>query len=488
MIVRNAPRFAITLCLTLAACKDKGKGSSVPGQGGAQPSSSAVVASATQKQLVDLANEDLAKGRWVSAMKRADETLATNPRNADAHTVRAAALWRAGDFTGSTDAYRKALQSEPKHFGASLGIARNLQAIGQHTEAIQHMDALIAQDPKQLDPLLMKFWSLYTLLDVGTAELLLEKLFQVVATDDPQLPIVQAYATFVRALVKQGKLVDIVGNTGKSDAQLDMNLGLKHSGANVGGQFARVVFQEMQEEAHIDKGLVAKLKLKEIAKLKPAGGTEEVGVVMIPEVKFGELTIKNVPALAHSLEHLAAIGETPGIVLGRQVLYRLGTITFDFPTMSLELAVQSPSKPADATELAFILLDMHVLHAPAVLARIDGSEHAFWAWFGGIYRAGVTATKKTYLKSGHRPGETEPPDDPQQGLKMVYVDRLTLGDLDVRGVGGLVLTNTPPDPTLDQFRELTGFELGGFINLTLVRNWNVTYSLAQGKVYIAKPV
>ncbi len=46
--------------------------------------------------LVDLANEDLKKGRFVSTQRKANEALAGDPKNADAYAVLGAAAWRAG--------------------------------------------------------------------------------------------------------------------------------------------------------------------------------------------------------------------------------------------------------------------------------------------------------------------------------------------------------------------------------------------------------
>jgi tetratricopeptide (TPR) repeat protein len=441
---------------------------------------------AKMQSLIELANKDLRNGRFVSASKRADEALAENPDNADAYAVLGAARWRSGDFTGSTEAFEKALELDPDNFGAGIGMGRNLQCLGRHEEAIEIQDRVLAKEKDQIDPMLNKLWSFYALTKADDAIKVLDELFKFMPQDDPLLPLIQAYAAFVRPLEGKGPFMQVSGTNGKSDLQVDTSTWLKHSGALVGGEFGRAVLLEVREETYIDKALAEKLGLKELAKLTPPGQVDELPLVIVPEVKFGELSLKNVPALVQPLEaYEGEIGEIPAIVLGRQALLSFGSITFDFPGMGLELTAEPPSAAPDgATEVPLLMISMRLLHAPAVPVSIDGSEHEFYAYLGGVYGAGVAATKKAYLKSGHLPREIDPPDDADQGLKMVYVEKVKVGDIEAPGTGGLVLVNSPPDSVLGQILENTAFELGGYVNMALVIQWKVTYVLSQGKVYI----
>jgi len=146
-----------------------------------------------------------------------------------------------------------------------------------------------------------------------------------------------------------------------------------------------------------------------------------------------------VPAIVEDLTAFN-VGETPGMLLGRQVMQRLGTITFDFPNASIDLQAASPTAaPAGATEAPLLLVDLHVLLIPSVPVSLDGSNTKFYAWLGGSYGAAFTVAKKEYLKSNHLPRELEPLDDPSNGLKMVYIEQAKLGELPIKGVGGLVL-------------------------------------------------
>jgi tetratricopeptide (TPR) repeat protein len=470
-------------------CK-KNKETTAPGGGSSKEDVAQAIANAKQEAkvagLIDLANADLANGRYVSAIKRAEEALQANPDNADGHAIMGAALWRAGDFDGSSLAYEKSLELDPTNFGGSLGLARNLQAIGGHARAIELADRLLAEDKDQIDPWLTRLWSHYATADAKNAIVALDELFSRLPADDPQLGLIQSYAAFMRPFEDKGQLCAVKGKSGTSDANIDHNIGMKYTGAVIGDEFARVILFENNEEAIIDKALAKTLKLKELGKVKPLGQTEEVGVVLVPSVKFGDLSVENVPARVQDLSpYEEAMGERPGLILGRQCMHALGTIEYDFPNHKLTVAKDAPSAAtAQQVELPLLLISMHVVNAPAVPIRINGSEHEFFVYFGGIYRSGVAVTKKHYFKSGRLPREVDPPDDEDAGLKMVYVDEVNLGEKTLPGMGGLVLLNTPPDSTLGTLVENTAFELGGYVNMAVIEGWKVTYSLSEGKVYI----
>ncbi len=481
--------FAALALVAAPACGKNKKGSKNPTQTKEQVEEKIRDAKKHAKagSLIDLANEDLAQGRYKSAAKRAEEALVADPNDANAHAVLGAALWRAGDYDGSTAAYRKAIEVDGKNFGAVLGLARNLQAAGQHEEAAKLQDGLIAQDKEQVDPRLGKLWSYYALLDVDNAQKELDEIFKKLPANDPQLPLVQAHASFLRALVGKGPFNQVSGAaTGSSDANLNLDVGVKYSGASIGGEFGQVIFLEIREESLIDADLAKQLKLKEIAKFKPLDAPgEEQAIVIVPEVKFGQLSIKNVPAIVRSLEAYAGIGEKPGMILGRQTMHALGSITFDFPKRALTISKDAPAAaPTGAADLPLLLVSFHVLQAPAVPLSIGGSDYTFFAYLGGTYRAGLSVARKQYLKSGNLPRTVENPEDPQNGLKMVYVDKYKLGETQQPGVGAIVLLNAEPDPTLALFVNNTAFELGGYVNLALMQSWKMTYALGKGRLYV----
>ena len=460
--------------------------------------------------LIALANQDLERGRYVSALGRADEALADNPNNADAYVVKGAALWRGPSRRRPPT---EAIELDGKNFAAIIGLGRNLQAAGQHARALELLVQLIATEsegftvkpcvdgaceqgvcdggtnmckaPMEAAPRLVKLWSQYLLLDVPGAIQTADDIQLSVGTDEMTNDLVGRYRAFVNALEGREDLMALEGTVGTSDLAVDAAGAIKHMSAIVGEEYARTVVLELQDECRIDANLVATLGLEAVAQVKPVGGDTETAVVVIPEVKIGDLTVKNVPALVQDLSSFeGSLGEVPGLVIGRQFLQRFGSVDFDFPGGEVAFNVEASAPAEGAQVLPLVMLDLHVLHIPAIPVSIDGSEHAFWAWLGGNYGSMLAMTAKAYLKSSHRPTDIDPPDDEEQGLKMVYVDALKVGDTSVPGGGGLVFTNNPGEPTLAKVTEVTGFELGGYLNVSRLRNWKLSYRLPEGKVAV----
>ncbi len=479
-----------SLVIALAACGKKGEETQTPGGTGvpiADQDAKIQEAKAKAKSdtLIDQANADLARGRYVSARKKANDALAVDANNANAYAVLGASNWRAGDYEASTKAFKEAIEIDKSNFGALLGLARNYQAAGRHAEAIELADRAAGGDAKQVDPMLTKLWSYYAMLDAENSVKAIDGIFQNIG-EDPLVPIVQALAAFIRPLEGAGELIVIEGAKGSSSAGLDVDGGLKFTGAVIGGDFQQVVFFELREEARIHSALAAKLGLKSLGKVKPIGGAAELDLVLVPEVQIGDLKIKAIPALVDDLSPYASIGEVPGMLFGRQVFSRLGSVTFDFPNSSVEITAEMPAGPPPGTvEAPLLLLDMHILLVPITKVVLDGSDFPFYAWIGGRYKAGMAVTRRSYIKSGKRPSDLDELDDPTQGLKMVYFEDVAVGDLVTKGVGGLVLANSPPDPDLAQIINGTTFELGGYINLALMKGMKMTWVPQAGKLYLS---
>ena len=545
---RIGTAFSFALILSLTACGPD-QGTTAPSET-TQEDLDRQREEARQKAmaagLIGQARTDIQAGNYISARKRAEEAIAANPKDADAYGVLGAAYWRAGEYELSTKAFREGLALDPGSFPVAIGLARNLQAGGLHEEAILLSDALIALESKdfnavacqpasssaqgeeaggkeeeeeseeeeedeedscemgwcnpdtnmctpnrQVSPRLQKLWSQYLLMDVESGLESANELFiGAVGGDEAQgqINIAASYRDFLQAFAGQKDLISIVGEEGSSSLGLDTAQGLKYTGAVVGGEFASTVIQELQNETRINKALADTLKLKVLAKIKPITSAEEMAVVLIPEIKIGELTIKNVPALVDDLSMYSSIGEVPGLSLGRQVLHRLGSISFDFAGRSMVVTKSVPGTVEGAHENPLLFMDTFYSTVPVTSVSLDGSDRRFWTWFGGIYPAGIGVTQKEFLKSGkHRPSELENPEDADRGLKMVYVDQLSLGDFSVSGVGGLVFISNPPDAGLESVTSGVGFELGGYVNFSVIQKWKVTYVLQQGKIYIQAP-
>ncbi|MEE9386741.1 MAG: tetratricopeptide repeat protein [Nannocystaceae bacterium] len=481
-----ATLLTVAMAIAVAACA-KDKAATTPpaetGSGGGSAVDAAKLAETAG--LIEVANIDLGNGRFVSARKRAEEALAADPNNADAYAVLGAAQWRAGKYAASTEAYQKAVDLDPNNFGANQGLGRNLQVAGQHEDAIKLQDKLIkledGADDMQASPRFIKMWSHYALLDVDAGLKTADQIFTGVGGEQSQLNIVKAYAAYLRPLKGKGPLMEIQGDLGQTD--LATGGQYKRSQVKVGGKSTEALWMEILDETRIDSKLAEKLHLEELAKVTPFGG-EASGVVLIPSVTIGSLTVKNVPAITQDLEASYANEHgVPGIILGRQFLQRFASVTFDFPAGEATLTKDAGPIAGEATQLLF--LDLYAFKVPAVKVQIDRHEHSFWAWFGNSGVTSATVTKKEYLKSGHRPNDVYPPDD-EAGQKMVFLSEMNVGEVRTAGLGGIVLTANPPDATLGMVAG-SGFELGGYLNFPLIKRWKVTYALPQGKLYIEAP-
>lgn len=518
----------LTLGLLLAlpatsGCAKKGEGTTSP-TGKSKEDIEAGKADAANRakvaELIVLANEDLDSGRYISALRRGEQALADNPDNPNAHVVIGAAQWRAGDFDASTAALRKAVELDPSNYGAAVALARNLRASGQFTESLGVLapaieaeskgfeghecaelqdcedvggwcdtQAKVCKPPVGLDSRMGQLWAHYVLLDVDAGPAVADEIFLSSAAEGIAADAVRGFADYLRLLQGKGDLVVIEGDTGTSDIDLHLWTGLKFSFAVVGGEPTTAMLSELQIESHIDADLAASLGLEPLGKVS-LFNLGEFDVVIVPEVEFKGMKLKNVPAVVDDLSAFAGgnLEDKPGIVLGHQVLHQLGSVVADFPNRTLTLTKAAPeSAPAGSSEVPLLFLDQWSIHVPATQLRIDGAEHGIWAWLGGIHPSAISATEKAYLKSDHLPRDLEDPEDVEGGRKMVLVDSVHFGDQTVSGVGGLVYLTEPGEPGLAGVRAFAGFELGGYVNVPLMSQLKVTYVPAQGKMYVESP-
>jgi tetratricopeptide (TPR) repeat protein len=523
--------LALGLLLALTGCAGKKGGTASPrgkSKADVEAEQDKAALQAKTQGLIELANTDLGNGRYVSARKRAEEALAADPKNADAYTVLGAAEWRAGNFESSTEAFRKAIEIDPKNFGAGVALSRNLRAMGQFDESLKVLEPVIASEgegftskqcqaledcvesggwchptekvckaPVQIETRRSQLWAYYTTLDVAKGVDVAGQVFLGAAGDDEStmaiLDVIRSYSDFLK-LFEGKSLVEFEGETATiNDFGIDPYTGVKHAFALVGGEPTRVGFSEVQIESRVSPEAVERLKLTSLGKIKVFGmGDEPVDVVLVPEVDFQGMKIKNIPAIVQDLSfYESGMSEIPSVVLGHQVLHRIGTMTADFPGGKLTLAKAAPSAaPNGAAELPLLMLDQWYLHVPVTKVALDGSDFRFWAWFGGIHPSGVATTAKTYLKSNHLPRDIENPEDPETGRKMVFVDKVALGDTTLSGVGGLVFLDQPGDFGLDGVRDSNGlvaFEIGGYVNVALLKQLEVTYAFNQGKLWVRAP-
>lgn len=519
---RSVLPMTLGLLLTMTGCAGKkGEGTDEPGgktKEQIEAEKNKAKSAAVLNQLILQANESLAAGRYVTAREIAEDALSRNPNNADAYVVLGAAAWRAGDFAESTQSLRKALELDPKNYGGAVALARNLRAASQYEESLAVLEPAIAAEgegfrakaceqledcdevggwcdttAKQCKPPILietrtaQLWAHYVTLDAEKGAAVADEVFlSGGAPSDFTNDLVRGYADFLRPFVGKGELVAIEGETGSSDLALDIYTSLLHSSAKAGKREIRVMFSPVQIETRIDAELAEQLGLKPLGKTSLLN-TGEFDVTLIPVIEFEGMKIKNIPALIDNLEPFAAgLPEKPGVVFGHQALHKFGSLVADIPGQSLTVTKAPPKPAAGAVERPLLMLDQWSIHIPTTPISIDGSTYPIWSWLGYVNPSTITLTAKAYLKSGHLPRTIEDPEDADYGRKMVYIQEVAFGDLKIPGVGGLVHLDEPGEVNLLTVTALTGFELGGTINVGLLDKLRVTWSYSQGKIWFEK--
>jgi tetratricopeptide (TPR) repeat protein len=524
VLARSLTPLTLGLLLAVTGCAGNKDGGTASPSGKSKEQLEAEKQAAQKKavlnELIVQANEALIAGRYVTARELAEDALAQNPNNADAYVVLGAAAWRAGDFQGSTEALRKALELDPKNFGGAIALSRNLRAASDYAGSLAVLEPVIAAEsegfeskpceeladcedvdgwcdtvakqckaPVLADTRSAQLWAYYVTLDADKGPTVADEVFlSGAAASDLMNDAIRGYADFLRAVAGKGELVVIEGETGTSDLALDVYTGLVHSEGKLGKQSTRVLFSPLQVESRIDTALAEQLGLQSLGKTSLIN-LGDFDVTLIPEITFDGIKLKNVPALISDNSIFAAgLPETPGVVLGHQALHKLGSLTADMPAQTLTLTKAPPSAaPAGSVERPLLMIDQWSLHVPATPISIDGSNHEFWAWIGYANPSAITFAAKAYLKSGHLPRDIDDPEDVDYGRKMVYVDRVSFGELSLPGMGGIVHLDEPGEPSLTAVAVFAGFELGGFINVALLEKLRITWVLSEGKIFFSRP-
>jgi len=517
--------LSLGLLLALSGCSKKGGGTKGPSgmsEEEVEQKKKEAQAQAKVNALIVQANEALRAGRYVTATKIAEDALAENDQNADGWVVLGAANWSAGNYEASTEALQKAMEIDPTNFGGAIALARNLRAGAEYEQSLAVLEPLVEAEsegfeekpcekledcediagwcdtqakvckpPVLVDTRVGQLWAHYMMLDTEKGPAVADEVFLSGAqAADLTVEAIRAYSGFLNAFAGQGPLVEIEGESGSSTAGIDATSGLLNSFAVIRSgsdeQPATALFSPLQIESRISRQVVDALGLEVVGKTA-VFNLGEFELVLIPEVEFNGLKIKNIPALIDEDNLMGFSGGLPeaaGVLLGHQVLNRIGSLQANFATQELTVTKAPPSAaPEGAVERPLIALDLWYLHAPATKVSIDSSDFSFWAWLGYPNPSAVTLTEKAFLKSGHLPREVENPEDAEYGRKMVYVDQVSFGELSTVGLGGLVYLDEPGEMNIAQVRNFAGFELGGFVNVALLETLEVTWSYPSGKVW-----
>jgi tetratricopeptide (TPR) repeat protein len=95
----------------------------------------------------NLGNSLRAIGRPAEAADAYESSATRRPRFFNAHLRRAQELEEAGDWAGASAAYRKAEELRADDFEVQLGMGRAEARLGDHAEAIRHLDRALQLRP-----------------------------------------------------------------------------------------------------------------------------------------------------------------------------------------------------------------------------------------------------------------------------------------------------------------------------------------------------
>jgi tetratricopeptide (TPR) repeat protein len=517
MIPRLSSSATLAVALTaalatgLSACKKEGAASTNPGDSedgeGGQPAA-ASQSSAKAATLVSLANDELGRGRFNAARTRAEEALKSNPSNVDAHAVLGLARLRGGDYQGALEALKAGAALDATNFGVSYALTRTLQMSGRHDEALEAVEKLIAAesngwvegpcdassqcetgvcDPTtntckpqgQISPRALKFHTLVLRGETEKALKVADEIFVGIGGNEAEVAVVRRLAGFMRPFAGKGPLLQVEGDMGEASYKFSQDTVSRLVDISVAGKRAIARLDEGVEEVRISPEFGAKLGLASLGKGKIVDGGEDLDIVLIPEIKIGELAIKNVPALVQDSGLMD--GE---IQIGGQVLHKLGSYTLDPIAGKMSAYAQPLSAAPEGTHPADLLMvNMLSVRIPAIRVSLDDSSNSFWVYMGGGPGSMISLSKREYLRAGHRPEDLAPLDDVEQGMKMVLIKKLAIGEHVIEGVGGVALCNNPPDGTLPALSS-AGLGIEGYLNAPALGNLVVSYDLAHGKVYL----
>ena len=511
ILLTSRALLALTVLVGASACEKSGSVSTNPGDESAETNPAAGGGASAQSAtkaatLVDLANTELGHGRYQSARKRAEEALASNPKNVQAHAILGQAKMREGDYDAALEAFKNGSEIDPADFSNAIAYARALQMRGSHEEAIAVLDAQIASESKgwvekecdassqctdggicdqatnmcqptpQISPRYQKLLSYYAQLDVDKGLRVADEIFVGVGGTEIDLAFARVYAGFMRPLAGKGPFFQIEGESGESSLYLDVNTTERFIELSIDGKPARGMVVEFNEECRISPEFAEKLGAKEVGKSKLYGEEVDRNIYIIPSVKIGGLVVKNVPAIV-------AEGFGTDIQLGRQFLYSLGSYTYDFGADKFRVAATSTGAPEGAGEAPLLFVDGYIARFPVTKMSVDAGQSDFWAYLPGYHLSGVSVSALEYYRAGHRQEDVLPPDDAERQLKAVIMDSVRVGGLEIKGISGAVLAGNPADPLLQTIAN-AGFGAQGMINGPLLKRWTITFDLKRGRIYL----
>lgn len=403
--------------------------------------------------------------------------MSVDPDRADAYAILGAADWLDGRLVDSTRQLRRALQAEPLHYGASLGLARNLRARGDVSGSRLLLEALVADDPQQIDPRLGLMAGAWIAGDFDALLKVARQTLPKIHPDALELPLASHLLSLAKILAGVGPWCVVRGERGAVPIAPDGDPSSPIGNAKVNGTpirvspfwgpYLAVVNRQWVEEQEIDvRGAVQ----------WPSDTPSSV--VVIPRIEFGDIALERVPAIVES-DRSALRDAGIDLVLGRHALTALGSTRVDVSSKTLVFSRVPTNPESNAAIVAplFLLSGVGALpgisNTAATLIRgtEDGPDLAVYI---GAYPGALTITDASRALGAPSPKEA----------KEFQVPRMFLAGQDLGPQRSIMLGAEQHDATVESVRELTGVGLVGSLSPSMLEAWDVTYVWSSGTLVL----
>ncbi len=402
----------------------------------------------------------------LTELGKAREAAAAAPKDRDAQLAYTRVAWTAGHFDEAAQAAQAVLKQDPKEIEALWILARQQVLAGKLKEA----EATLSRAEKAgVKPQLVAAqiaWIRSHQRDFAGVARALDSL----GPDNAALA--GRYRTFV------GKPLVVSGGC-QADLALTRDVGAPMIEVEVAGEKVLAMLDTGAADVIVDTKLAAKLKLP-IRSRTPIGEQGEIGHTQIDTLKIGGITIAGVPVDVFPSETLAQMSgsrQAASAVIGVRVLEQF-QVTYDLPAKQLTLVHNGPKcKPNLAAQRkgGSVPLWLHETHFVYTLGHMNGAEGLFLL-NTGMQGVDLTATSRAYAQAGIgapalRRGEPA----------IVDVGEFRIGELltakDLKGAYGYF----EQSESSDQFR------IDGMIGLDVLTRRKVTIDFPERKLYFSDP-
>ncbi|MBI3830939.1 MAG: aspartyl protease family protein [Planctomycetes bacterium] len=245
----------------------------------------------------------LAWDRPLEALGAAAEAVARRPASSTAWAELAAALYRNSDFDGAESAARRALDLNGNDADARVALARCLDTKGEDEECLKHFEEAVRLDPLHPAALRLLAAKLDSTED-RTRVLELLKRFVDLKAPGPSGRMFTEHAQKSREMLKAlgDTATEVEPEWEKRPESVSVRMEVTEDQPSVTVEFGKIksdcLFDTGEESLTLSEETVAAIGAKKVGQLpaSTATGLEMMDVVLVPELKVGAFSIKNVIA------------------------------------------------------------------------------------------------------------------------------------------------------------------------------------------------